>query len=197
MTRNYCEMKTLLRSYFYKSEWTTLVPAFFVFKLVHPRPQAAAKVAQHAPIDKYYKALAAASSTTSKRTNEDGRQSLVVSQNNPRHRRFRHNSSEAGSAHAYNLPGVSLWGILGQSRQQRIGKNRLSEGDEQRGAEVLAESDESGTDGELVFGEVGLDCCDGLLQDHASRDTVQELIADPGRNCGGWGEGAHETGCNC
>lgn len=126
-------------------------------------------------------------------------QSLVVGQNNFGDRRFRHDSPEAGRTNTDNLLRIDLGRECGQSGSERIREDRLSERDEEGGAEILSNADESGADGHLVFRHVSLDGRDRLLQNHATGKAIKELIAHSGGAGGGGCEGTHKTrshGCH-
>lgn len=127
-------------------------------------------------------------------------QSLVIRQDNRRHRRFGHDGPEAGRTHTEYLLGIDAGRGRGQRGSQPVHQDGLSERDEDGGAEVLAKADERGADGQLVSGQIGLHGRDRLLHGHATGKAVQELIAHPGSVGGGRCEGGHETrsnGCQC
>ena len=120
-------------------------------------------------------------------------QSFVIRQNNFGDRRLRHDGPEAGRTDTDNLVGIDLGRECGQGGSERIREDGLSERDEEGGAEILSNADESGADGHLVFRHVGLDGRDRLLQNHATGKAVEELITHSGGVGSGGCEGAHKT----
>lgn len=120
-------------------------------------------------------------------------QSLIIRQYNLGDRILRHDGPETGRTDTNNLLSIDAGRKSGQSGSERINENGLSERDEDGGAEILAKTDKSGTNGHLVFRHVGLNGRDGLLHSYATGKAVEELVAHPGGVGGGGRKGAHET----
>lgn len=102
-----------------------------------------------------------------------------------RHKNLRHESgwddtAQLGSARSDDAARVETGDPKSQKiRDEVVGEDVLTNGDEERASEQLDEHDRGGSDGDVIESENGLSGDSGLLEAEASAQTEDDLIPNP------------------
>lgn len=100
---------------------------------------------------------------------------------------------QVGDARAENSLGIQIRHILGEGRQQLVGKDRLRNADKQGAAQRLQKGNHGRAGGNVLEVEHVLDGHERLLHAHADAGAEQDLVADPGGRACVWLEGREKA----